>query len=544
MRRLAAWSWLAASASLVFGCETTEPGAGSNTNWLRPCDEDAPCGDALSCVCGVCTAPCEGACSELSNAVCVTPESAAVRELCGELALDGAASGMCLPACSADAPCNPGQLCLDGSCLQLATVDDTASGCVAGAELQVGTGGIELEARYGTVFGSGLYLPVAYDERPADWVEPTDPAPIVVFVTNPSGLRLADCEVRFITGEGSGKAFANRGASDKNGTLFAYWVAGDRREQTLTATLVDQKGMVRSLSVTGTAYANDEGPQATDDAAIVATRPAIVRLGYALPDTSNGLRVVVSPATYPHHAFYAAVNVDGFFAGLQNTSDLDAQAEDVPDADRVLIASVWNLAEGDAQQLYGMDGLDCGAHDQDLGGIRCTLAGAWQPDQAYVFQLERTTLAQGDAGPDYEALGYVTDPCVSAAGCTDYTLWFGTPDAPDELQRVVAYRYQSGELAGSFGSFVQPYLELPEQNSCLATPLYDAHFLPFVQSGDTFEPVVDASFSAAYLSWHNEVCANYAAIPEATGFHLLTGGPRPLQRPELPGDPVRQLTLP
>ncbi|HEX2876409.1 MAG TPA: hypothetical protein VHP33_34385 [Polyangiaceae bacterium] len=543
MRRLVAWFWLAASAGLVWGCETTEPGAGSNTNWLRPCDEDAPCGDALSCVCGVCTAPCDEACSELPNAVCAQAESAVVRELCGELPLDGA-TGICLPACSVDAPCEPGQLCLDGTCLQLATVDDSASGCVAGAQLQIGTGGVELEARYGTVFGSGLYLPVAYDERPVDWVELTDPAPIVVFVTNQGGARLADCPVRFVTGEGSGLAFANRPDGDNDGTLYAYWVAGNRREQTLTATLVDQKGVVRSLSVSGTAYANDEGPQAADDAATVATRPATVQLGYALPDTSNGLRVVVSPSTYPHHAFYSVVNIDGFFAGLQNTSDLDASIDDVPDADRVLIASVWNLAEGDAQQLYGMDGLDCGPHDQDLGGIRCTLAGAWQPEQAYVFQLERTTLATGEAGPDYEALGYLTEPCASAAGCTDYTLWFGTPEAPDELQRVVAYRYQSGELAGSFGSFIQPYSDLPEQNSCLATPAYDALFLPFVQNGDVYEPVLEADFSAAYLSWHNEICANYAADPEAGGFHLVTGGAEPLGRPVLLGETARLLTLP
>lgn len=544
MKRAVLALLFAAGALVVSGCETTEPGAGSNTNWLRPCDDDAPCGDELSCLCGVCSAPCEASCPDLPDAVCAAPGSARQSVLCGELASDAAATGICLPACSDEAPCNAGQLCLDGSCVQLASATDADSGCVAGAELRVGTGGVELEARYGTVFGNGLYLPVAYDEQPADWVEPTDPAPIVVFVTSPSGDRLADCPVRFITGDGSGAAFANRAASDQNGTIYAYWVAGDQRDQTVTAALVDQAGAVQSLSVSGTAYANDEGPAATDDAATVATRPATVRLGFDLPDTSNALRVLLSPTSYPHHAFYSAVNIDGFFAGLQNTSDLDASTGDVPAEDRVLIASVWNLAAGDAQQLYGTLGLDCGPHSQDLGGIRCTLAGAWQPEQAYVFQLERTTLAMGEAGPDYAALGYLDEPCASAAGCTDYTLWYGTPDALDDLQRVVAYRYPSGELAGSFGSFIQPYLELSEQNSCLQTPAYDAHFLPFVQSGDSFEPVLQADFSAAYSSWHNEVCANYAATPEATGFRLITGGPRPLGRPQLLDEPARVLTLP
>jgi hypothetical protein len=150
----------------------------------------------------------------------------------------------------------------------------------------------------------------------------------------------------------------------------------------------------------------------------------------------------------------------------------------------------------------------------------------------------------GEAGPDNAALAYVTDPCASTAGCTDYTLWFGSPDAPGDLQRVVAYRYQSGDIAASFGSFIQPYLEQPTQNSCLATPVYDATFLPFVQSGATYEPVVNADFTATYASWHNEVCANYAAIPDASGFRLVTGGAVPLDRPVLLDEPPRPLTLP
>jgi hypothetical protein len=267
-------------------------------------------------------------------------------------------------------------------------------------------------------------------------------------------------------------------------------------------------------------------------------------LSYALPATSNGMRVVLSAATFPHHAFYSALTFPGFFAGLQNTSELDALTETVPDSERVLIASVWNLVEGDAQLLFAMPGLECGPHLQDLGGIRCLLAGAWQPGQDYAFTLERTTLAEGEVGPDYAALGYLTDPCASAAGCTDYTLFFASADAIDAQARVVAYRYQSGAIAGGFGSFIQPYLELPAQNSCLATPEYEARFLPFVQDGVGFAPVGSAGFSVAYFSWHNEICANYAASTDAGGFRLITGGPRALDRPMLLDEPARSLTLP
>jgi hypothetical protein len=427
--------------------------------------------------------------------------------------------------------------------LQLASADDAASGCMPGAKLSVSAAGVALSARHGTLFGDGLYLPVAYDERPADWTEPTSPMAILATVTTPNDDALEGCVVRFVTGEGSGAAFADRPVTDKNGHMAAYWVAGAERQQSLKAVLVDRNGVVTSRNLDGTAYANDEGPQSTEEAATVATTAATVRLSFALPEASNSLRVTLSAATYPHHAFYSAVNIDGFFAGLQNTSDLDALTDDVPDADRILLASVWNLAEGDAQLLYSTAGLDCGPHDQGLGGIRCTLSGAWQPGQDYVFELERTTLALGEAGPDYAALGYVTDACASAAGCTDYTLWFGT-DPESDWQRVVAYRYQSGDRAGWFGSFIQPYLDLPAQTSCLLTPQYDAHFLPFVHDGAAFTPVLNADFSAAYLSWHNEVCANYAATPESNGFRLVTGGPRPLGPPLLPDEPARSLTLP
>lgn len=531
---------LVAGVAALSACEA-EPGAGSNTNWLRPCSEDAACGDALSCLCGVCTAPCDSACPDLPNAVCAALGSAQERSLCGDAA---PTSGMCLPACGLDVPCAAGQFCSDGGCLQLASRDEAASGCVTGAQVTLSAGNVALEARFGTLFGDALYLPVTYDEQPVDWTEPTTPTPIVATVTDPEGQPVAGCAVRFITGEGSGSASAHRAISDEDGESVVYWVAGAERRQSLGVALVDRTGAVASHSIDGTAYANDEGPQSTSAAATVATSPAAVHLGFELPAASNRLRVMLSAASYPHHAFYSAVNIAGFFAGLQNTSDLDALKDEVPDSERILIASVWNLAEGDAQQLYGVADLDCQPHTQELGGIRCTLGGAWQPEQPYAFELERTTLAQGEAGPDYAALDYLTEPCASSAGCTDYTLWFGSADDPSALERVVAYRYQSGEIAGYFGSFIQPYLELPAQNSCLATPQYDAHFLPFVLSDAGFEPVPRADLSAAYRSWHNEVCANYDASADERGFHLVTGGPRVLGRPILPDEPARTLTLP
>jgi hypothetical protein len=42
------------------GCGQAQ-GSGTKTNWLRSCNTTSECGDSASCVCGLCTTPCEAA---------------------------------------------------------------------------------------------------------------------------------------------------------------------------------------------------------------------------------------------------------------------------------------------------------------------------------------------------------------------------------------------------------------------------------------------------------------------------------------------------
>lgn len=522
-------------------CNTTDPGAGSNTSWLRSCADDAECAEGLSCLCSVCTATCDGECTTLPGAICAPAGSAGHAQLCGEkLGEVLEPAGLCLPACGPEAGCAAGQLCKDGGCLQLPAEGD--SGCVTATRLELSSGGIDLQARHGMLFSDALYLPVAYDERPDGWVEPMAPAPIVARVSDAAGEPVADCRVHFVTGEGSGSAFADTQSTDQNGEVTAYWVAGEAREQVLSAAIVNERGMVQSAHLPGTAFAHDEEPQATD-AAVNVARPATLHLNYSPAEAAGMFRVRVGATSFPHHAFYAAMTSEGFFSGLQNTSDLDALSEDVPPEDRILIASVWHLEDAEAELLFQSEGLECGPHGQDFGGIRCIFGDAWQVGAEYFFTLERTILTEGEMGPGYTELGYVDTPCASAAGCTDYTLYFGDASAQDAMQRIVAYRYQS-TIEPSFGSFVQPFIEIEGQNSCLATPRYDATFSPEAMVDGAFERVTQAGLSALYETWHNEVCANYAATTGASGFQLITGGPRVLDRPQLPDDPARELSLP
>ena len=142
----ARFSWLLAALALaLLRCNTADPGAGSNTNWLRPCLEDDECRGGLSCLCGICTAPCDVACSELPDAICAPAGSASHAELCDEeLGQLVEPLGLCLPACGPEAGCAAGQLCKDGGCLQLAGAAGADTGCSAVAQLELSAGGLEL----------------------------------------------------------------------------------------------------------------------------------------------------------------------------------------------------------------------------------------------------------------------------------------------------------------------------------------------------------------------------------------------------------------
>ena len=107
--RLAA---LFASVLLVFSCENSSgESSGGETHFLTRCVPGGDsCGSKLSCLCGVCTAPCSGraACEGFAAAECVPPVCTDSRE-----------SGYCDVGCFAEADCaavSPAHHCENGVC--------------------------------------------------------------------------------------------------------------------------------------------------------------------------------------------------------------------------------------------------------------------------------------------------------------------------------------------------------------------------------------------------------------------------------------------
>ena len=91
MRRSRSWPWHCT--------EQHGPEVGTNTNWLQRCETPSECGDALDCVCGVCTRSCS------QSATCSDIGEDAVCETLATQSCAGAPSMACVAECSVDDDC-------------------------------------------------------------------------------------------------------------------------------------------------------------------------------------------------------------------------------------------------------------------------------------------------------------------------------------------------------------------------------------------------------------------------------------------------------
>lgn len=121
------------------GKEQTEP-TGGETHFLSTCDASASaCGTTLSCICGVCTLPCDdrSACGALPDAACVASSDSVA---CGA----AHSGGHCDVPCVADVDCavlSPEHQCRGGFC-RVGTAPSPASGGSAGAAGAGGNSGV------------------------------------------------------------------------------------------------------------------------------------------------------------------------------------------------------------------------------------------------------------------------------------------------------------------------------------------------------------------------------------------------------------------
>ncbi len=434
--------------------------------------------------------------------------------------------------CESDPDCPSGNLCFEGACEVL-----DAEPCVGAAQIAIENVAPPLMAREGSYFAGTMYMPV--EGVPADTEQNIAAAAIVARVRDASGEPLEGCSVRWLTSTDGGWVYSESETTSAMGTAIASWVAGSAPSEKLIAAVVDDAGVVSSAHIVGDVLPHDAEP--LSDGGPTTTAATSARVSASLNEAADAVRVRLLPLAAPHHSFFVASALPGFFTGIQNTSDDDAFAVDVPPEERLLLASVWNTETDLALILWNASEVVCVQHTQDEGGIKCELPDAWEAGEALTITVEARTLASGEAAPaEYADLGYLTTACESAAGCIDYTV-FATRDG-EAPQRVAAYRYPSADALGWSSSYIDAYASAEAQTSCLLVPKYEVEVSLEERVAGEFLEISRVSGGASYSAGNNAICANHSVEGTRGGFVLSTGGSELGDvRPQRPGEPDREL---
>lgn len=113
-------AFLTLSSLVCSACGDAQMGVGTNTNWMRLCDEDAECDDEDACLCGRCTSECASD-DDCAEGICAPT-------LAATLQCDGEPTRTCQPTCDDDSDCDGGRLCHHGAC-----IDPLVVACPEGA---------------------------------------------------------------------------------------------------------------------------------------------------------------------------------------------------------------------------------------------------------------------------------------------------------------------------------------------------------------------------------------------------------------------------
>jgi len=525
MRRNWAVLWLFVSlwigACNGFGPSTSEDeDLGSNTNWLLRCDTDAECGGELSCICGACSRYCSGPEDCESGSTCPIGRGA-FQLACPQQVLEGVESS-CRAGCDADEDCGVAGLCVDAVC-----VETTAEPCVGASELVWDSEPGTLQARVGSLFGSGFYLPGQSQLLPVD--EVYQPAELAVRVLDEGGQPLVGCEVVFATEESSGYAFAASPSSDADGKVSFLWTAGSAAEQTMEAHVLTDEGKWLSVSAQGEARAHDEAPMSSDPDPLLGTRFTALGLSFPTGTATESVRVRFLPHTFPPSAIYSVFTTSGFELWLINGSTETAEVGTLSDVERLGFFRVQGSNTLAGSVLFSAEPGTCMPSGMDMV---CNEPAAWSLGEETTWRIDARPVAPGEIVSDYE---YGSPPaCAGEVGCTDFSIYLLRAGDDPELRAIMRspivddMSVRSAFLDADFGD------ESAFASSCLLTEQSSYFVAHEVLSAGEWTPSVDGELGASPFGFRGEVCANYAAYPRDGGYFLSAGGPSPVSTPHLP----------
>lgn len=197
MRRVWTTIGLSMAAACLFACFSSDsrPKAGGYSNWLQACERQADC-DQGSCVCGICTATCDGDApcgGHDREGVCIDPGLHPLASTCAASALASEnADGVCFQACREENDCPDPLACRAGGCVSRSGLRGTGGVDASSPEPTESIDAAVPDDRKDASDGSDATLP---DDEPVDdgGVDATVPVEECAFVDAGAGLECDGC---------------------------------------------------------------------------------------------------------------------------------------------------------------------------------------------------------------------------------------------------------------------------------------------------------------------------------------------------------------
>lgn len=297
------------------------------------------------------------------------------------------------------------------------------------------------------------------------------------------------------TGVENGWVFAESKTTDVNGKINAWWIAGNAEQQHISAHILRTDSSVSSAFISGRAYP-------------LSTRSNSIHINWQ-STVWDYFSVDVTPLTLPPTTYYSAINFPGGYTGLQSGQYL---------------FSVWDVNGVDAQIIDS--GIACCTGFGGEGtGAKCEVKMQPAVNNTYRFEIE------------------VSYPVSNR---TDYTLYF-TDLSNGSRTRVAQLRYGQYVQPSGAAGFVEDWWH--EGKSCLDTEERAAYFhqVRYKKGNNPLTTIKEATGSAVYNPWHNEICSNYQFSADGDKFLWSSGGQQRVGYPvNLPGKTAQhnRVTLP
>ena len=309
---------------------------------------------------------------------------------------------------------------------------------------------------------------------------------IRVTVLDGAGSPVAGASYRWSTDRRSGWVYPPEGTTDDLGRFQTIWVAGWPGAGTLSLTVENEHFRVtEELATLSTTPGNPPSGDAT--------------MSILNPDNpSAGYSIDMTPLTEPTGTYYAAINWDGGYTGLQRGGF---------SYDRQLQFSVWDApGYGDAELIDKASDVLCETFGNEGTGVVCELNYPWTVGSTYRFEVTEEEMHGGSA-----MTLHVTD---LAAGSRRY---------------VGTIRFARRAQMTSFSMFVEDFVRTAEH--CLAREVRSAAIRRPRALLDGAWVTLDEMTQGTLVKWPEDLsnpgtpnCANLAVREHDTGLELVIGG--------------------